>query len=160
MAVYLVILITVITLVIFTVTLPTCKYFEDMIKCTVPDSSPIYIYIYINHTVRSESFSITLESCSSLFDDPYTNIYEYKCDENTKTVTCLDSNDECDMFICQCDKTAAECFAQAPYNASNNHLSSSVCSSASKDISSFLITLTAFMVTLTPLYSNKMPCNK
>ncbi len=70
-----------------------------------------------------------------------------------------DSNDECEMFICKCDKAAAECFAQSPYNASNNHLPSSVCSSASREISSFLTTLTAFTVTLTLLYHNKIPCN-
>uniref|UniRef100_A0A673GCH3 Phospholipase A2 n=1 Tax=Sinocyclocheilus rhinocerous TaxID=307959 RepID=A0A673GCH3_9TELE len=121
--------------------------FKDMIKCTVPDSSPLLDFAdygcfcglggtgtpvdqldqcCFTHDACYGT-AITLESCSSLFDDPYTNIYDYKCDENTKTVTCLDSNDECDMFVCQCDKTAAECFAQAPYNASNNHLSSNKC---------------------------------
>jgi len=41
----------------------------------------------------------------------------------------------------------AECFSQSPY-ASNTHLPSSVCSSASREISFIITALVAFMVTL------------
>uniref|UniRef100_A0A673HI77 Phospholipase A2 n=1 Tax=Sinocyclocheilus rhinocerous TaxID=307959 RepID=A0A673HI77_9TELE len=135
------------TLLILTVTLiKNLLQFEDMIKCTVPDSTPLLVFAdygcfcglggtgtpvdqldqcCFTHDACYGTAK-TLQSCSSVFDNPYTNTYDYKCDENTKTVTCLDSNDECEMFICKCDKAAAECFAQSPYNASNNHLPSSV----------------------------------
>lgn len=36
-------------------------------------------------------------------------------------------NDECEAFICDCDKKAAECFAEAPYNEENAHLPSDRC---------------------------------
>uniref|UniRef100_A0A8C1QV03 Phospholipase A2 n=1 Tax=Cyprinus carpio TaxID=7962 RepID=A0A8C1QV03_CYPCA len=145
--------------------------FEDMIECTVPNSSPLLDYAdygcycglggtgtpvdqldrcCFTHDACYGTAK-TLQSCSSVFDSPYTNTYDYTCDKNTKTITCLGDNDECDMFICRCDKAAAECFAQSPYNASNNHLPSSVCSSASRETSSFLTALTAFAVTLTLL---------
>ena len=39
------------------------------------------------------------------------------------------SNDDCDMFICMCDKVAADCFASAPYDDSNNSLPDEVCRS-------------------------------
>ncbi|XP_056319275.1 phospholipase A2-like isoform X2 [Danio aesculapii] len=163
-----------ITLLIFAVTLPTylsnmknLLQFEDMIKCTIPSSSPLIDFadygcycglggqglpvdVLDLCCFRHDSCydqTKNLESCS-LFDSPYTNTYDYNCDKITRTITCLASNDACDMFICKCDKTAAECFAQAPYNTSNNHLSSSVCSAASTDISSFITTLTAFTFTL------------
>ncbi|KAL1269583.1 hypothetical protein QQF64_031872 [Cirrhinus molitorella] len=179
MAVYL-------TLLILTVTLPTSHLysvksllqFNNMIKCTLPDSSPLLDFAdygcfcglggtgtpvdqldqcCFNH---DSCYGKVQAYCSSLFDNPYTNTYDYKCDKNNKTITCLDSNDECDMLVCRCDKAAAECFAQSNYNVSNNHLASSVCSSASREMSSFLTALTAFTVTLTLLYSNKIPCNK
>ncbi|XP_059359337.1 phospholipase A2, minor isoenzyme-like [Carassius carassius] len=181
MAVYL-------TFLILTVTLPTSHLnsiknllqFEDMIECTLPGSSPLLNYAdygcycglggsgtpvdqldrcCFTHDACYGTAK-TLQSCSSVFDSPYTNTYDYKCDKNTKTIMCLDSNNDCDMFICKCDKAAAECFAQSPYNASNNHLPSSVCSSASRETSSFLITLNTFTVTLILLQHNKIPCNK
>ncbi|XP_048066327.1 phospholipase A2-like isoform X1 [Megalobrama amblycephala] len=176
------------TLLILTVSLPTLHLysiknllqFEDMIECTIPNSSPVLDFAdygcfcgfggqgspvdqldrcCFTHDDCYAKAKI-LQSCTSLFDSPYTNTYDYQCDKITRTITCLASNDDCDMFICQCDKAAAECFAQSPYNASNNHLPSSVCSSASREISSFIITLVAFTVTLTICYSNKIPCNQ
>uniref|UniRef100_A0A672TDL9 Phospholipase A2 n=2 Tax=Sinocyclocheilus grahami TaxID=75366 RepID=A0A672TDL9_SINGR len=184
MAVCLTLLILTVTLNIFSVahlnSIKNLLQFKDMIKCTVPDSSPLLDFAdygcfcglggtgtpvdqldqcCFTHDACYGTAK-TLQSCSSVLDNPYTNTYDYKCDENTKTVTCLDSNDECEMFICKCDKAAAECFAQSPYNASNNHLPSSVCSSASRETSSFLTALTAFTVTLTLIYHNKIPCNK
>lgn len=31
-------------------------------------------------------------------------------------------NKECAAFICNCDRTAAMCFAKAPYNPEHKHL--------------------------------------
>ncbi|TRY65582.1 hypothetical protein DNTS_015192 [Danionella cerebrum] len=88
-----------------------------------------------------------LESCSG-FEPPYTIIYDYSWDEINK-ITCLASNDACAMFVCQCDKNAAECFALAPYNSSNVNLPSSLCSSAPREKSSFSIMITIFTLALT-----------
>lgn len=142
--------------------------FREMIKCTLPNSSPLedfgdygcycglggqgtpvdqldqccftHDHCYGNAT--------TYESCKPLLDNPYTNIYDYECNKNTKTITCLASNNACEMFICLCDKTAAECFAQAPYNTSNNHLSNSLCSSASRNNLNFILTTLTVSLTL------------
>ncbi|XP_067268678.1 phospholipase A2-like [Pseudorasbora parva] len=174
-------------LLILTVTLPPSHLynmknllqFKNMIECIIPNSSALNFadygcycgfggqgspvdqldrccFTHDNCYAKAE----TLESCTSLFDSPYTNIYDYQCDKNTRTITCLGSNNDCNMFICKCDKAAAECFAQSPYNASNNHLPSSVCSSSSREISSFITTLVAFIVTLTILYGNKISCSQ
>uniref|UniRef100_A0A669QQG9 Phospholipase A2-like central domain-containing protein n=1 Tax=Phasianus colchicus TaxID=9054 RepID=A0A669QQG9_PHACC len=32
------------------------------------------------------------------------------------------SNNECEMLVCNCDRTAAMCFAKAPYNPAHLHL--------------------------------------
>ncbi|KAL2092292.1 hypothetical protein ACEWY4_012090 [Coilia grayii] len=66
------------------------------------------------------------ESCDSIFDSPYFNFYEFDCDEQ-KTITCLSSNRDCDMFICMCDKVAVDCFAAASYDESKNGLPDEVC---------------------------------
>ncbi|XP_057212995.1 phospholipase A2, minor isoenzyme-like [Triplophysa rosa] len=143
--------------------------FREMIKCTLPNSSPLQDFgdygcfcglggqgtpvdqldqccFTHDHCYGNAS---NYDSCDSFLDNPYTNIYDFKCNKNTKTITCLASNNACEMFICQCDKTAAECFAQAPYNTSNNQLSNSLCSSASRENLSFINILTI----LTLLYS-------
>ncbi|XP_054467120.1 phospholipase A2 [Anoplopoma fimbria] len=65
--------------------------------------------------------------CWPIFDNPYTELYSYRCDKASKTVICLDVNDPCEQFICECDKTAAMCFAKADYNEENNHFPNSRC---------------------------------
>ncbi|KAL7827184.1 hypothetical protein SRHO_G00329020 [Serrasalmus rhombeus] len=89
-----------------------------------------------------------LSSCDSLLDFPYVNIYDFHCDSATNTVTCLSSNKECDMFICECDRVASACFGVAPYNVSNNHLPSSLCKSASGGFSSSALTTVSFALIL------------
>lgn len=37
------------------------------------------------------------------------------------------NNSECEMFICECDRKAAECFAVSGYNEENKHLPSDRC---------------------------------
>ena len=32
------------------------------------------------------------------------------------------SNNECEMFVCNCDRTAAMCFAKAPYDPAHHYL--------------------------------------
>ncbi|KAI4896342.1 hypothetical protein NFI96_025921 [Prochilodus magdalenae] len=125
--------------------------FREMIKCVLPNSSPLDDFAdygcycglggqgtpvdqldqccFVHDGCYSKAQN--LSSCDSILDSPYVNTYDFRCDSSTNTVTCLSSNNACDMFICECDRVASACFGVTPYNASNNHLSSSLCKSAS-----------------------------
>nr|P29601.1 RecName: Full=Acidic phospholipase A2 homolog; Short=svPLA2 homolog [Bungarus fasciatus]AAB24834.1 phospholipase A2 [Bungarus fasciatus=banded krait, venom, Peptide Mutant, 118 aa] [Bungarus fasciatus] len=48
---------------------------------------------------------------------PYYKTYSYTCSGGT--ITCNADNDECAASVCNCDRTAALCFAGAPYNQNN-----------------------------------------
>lgn len=37
------------------------------------------------------------------------------------------ANNECEMFICECDRKAAECFAKSAWNPEHEHLPSEMC---------------------------------
>lgn len=37
-----------------------------------------------------------------------------------------DNNNECEMFTCECDRKAAECFARSPWNPEHEHLPVSI----------------------------------
>ncbi|XP_046873918.1 phospholipase A2-like isoform X1 [Hypomesus transpacificus] len=76
---------------------------------------------------RCYSDAMQHSDCWPIFDNPYTEIYSFKCDKATRKVTCESNNDECEMFICDCDRKAADCFATAGYNPENNHLPSDRC---------------------------------
>uniref|UniRef100_R4FK41 PLA2-Pse-2 n=1 Tax=Pseudonaja modesta TaxID=340912 RepID=R4FK41_9SAUR len=58
-----------------------------------------------------------LPACNYQFSSPYWNPYSYKCNEGE--ITCTDDKDECKAFICNCDRTAAICFARATYKDEN-----------------------------------------
>ncbi|XP_072538736.1 phospholipase A2-like [Salminus brasiliensis] len=143
--------------------------FREMIKCVLPNSSPLEDFgnygcycglggqgtpvdqldqcCFVHDGCYSQAKN--LSSCGSPFDSPYTNIYKFQCDSSTNTVTCLNSNSACDMFICECDRVASACFGVTPYNASNNDLPSSVCKSGSRASGSSV--LTALTLTLLSL---------
>ncbi|XP_062268392.1 phospholipase A2-like [Platichthys flesus] len=122
--------------------------FRKGIQCLVPDSSPIIDYAdygcYCGKggsgtpvdeldrccQVHDQCYDDAMQhdACWPIFDNPYTEIYAYSCDEASKTITCGESsNDECEQFICECDRKAAECFATAPYNDENKRLPSDRC---------------------------------
>ncbi|XP_064210224.1 phospholipase A2-like [Anguilla rostrata] len=76
---------------------------------------------------RCYSDAMQHEACWPLLDNPYTEIYAYECDKETKTITCTDKNNACEMFICECDRQAAMCFAEAEYIPEHEHLPSDHC---------------------------------
>ncbi|KAL9834387.1 phospholipase A2 [Geothlypis trichas] len=111
-----------------------------MLKCTLPESHPL---LQFNHygcycglggsgTPVDEldrccqthdncySEAMKMESCKFLLDNPYTKLYRYSCSDGQ--ITCSSKNKECAAFICNCDRTAAMCFAKAPYNPEHKHL--------------------------------------
>nr|ABM88801.1 PLA2 Hs-2 precursor [Hoplocephalus stephensii] len=63
-----------------------------------------------------------LPACNYVMSGSYYNIYKYECNEGE--LTCKADNDECKAFICNCDRTAAICFAGAPYNQEKFMISS------------------------------------
>ncbi|KAM6052030.1 PREDICTED: phospholipase A2 [Chlamydotis macqueenii] len=113
---------------------------RSMIKCTLPDSYPLlefgdygcYCGLGGSGTPVDEldrccqahdhcySQAEKLDSCRFLIDNPYTEWYSFTC--SNKQITCEKKNDDCEMFICNCDRTAAMCFAKAPYNPQHDRL--------------------------------------
>ena len=43
------------------------------------------------------------------------------------TLSSSGKNDECEMFICECDRKAAECFSESHWNPEHEHLPSDRC---------------------------------
>ncbi|XP_060935137.1 phospholipase A2-like [Limanda limanda] len=68
-----------------------------------------------------------LEACSSIVNWPYFNFYSHDCAKRSKMITCAENNNACEMFICECDRKATECFARSPYNPENKRLPSDQC---------------------------------
>ncbi|XP_029882675.1 phospholipase A2 isoform X2 [Aquila chrysaetos chrysaetos] len=113
---------------------------RSMIKCTIPGSHPLlefgdygcYCGLGGSGTPVDEldrccqahdecySRARKLEPCRSLLDNPYTKLYSFSC--SSGQITCDSKNHECGMFVCNCDRTAAMCFAKAPYNPEHNRL--------------------------------------
>ncbi|XP_036617283.1 phospholipase A2 [Trichosurus vulpecula] len=114
--------------------------FRSLIKCVIPDSYPLLEYnnygcycglggsgtpvdeldqcCQVHDSCYSEAQK--LSSCKWLLDNPYTNTYSYSCSGNE--ITCSSKNDECEAFICDCDRNAAICFSKAPYNSDHKNL--------------------------------------
>ncbi|CAM5100350.1 unnamed protein product [Natator depressus] len=119
--------------------------FRALIKCAIPNSNPLHDYSNYGCycglggsgtpvdtldrccQVHDNCYSIAkkLSACKGLLDNPYTEIYTYSC--SGTTITCSTKNDECEMFICECDRKAAICFSQAPYNPEYKNLDSALC---------------------------------
>ncbi|XP_048861236.1 phospholipase A2-like isoform X2 [Brienomyrus brachyistius] len=68
-----------------------------------------------------------LGGCLSILDNPYTESYSYSCDNTNKIITCTGKNNACEMFICECDKHAAMCFAGAGYNKEHQNMNQELC---------------------------------
>ncbi|XP_075290999.1 phospholipase A2 [Opisthocomus hoazin] len=114
--------------------------FRSMIKCTIPDSYPLLEFAdygcycglggggtavdELDRCCEAHDQCYTkakkLESCKSLADNPYTGSYSFSC--SSGKITCSSKNDDCEMFVCNCDRTAAMCFAKAPYNSEHKSL--------------------------------------
>uniref|UniRef100_A0A668A249 Phospholipase A2 n=1 Tax=Myripristis murdjan TaxID=586833 RepID=A0A668A249_9TELE len=121
--------------------------FRTMIICTMPDSWPALDYADYGCwcgmggsgpavdeldrccQVHDQCYSDAMQhdECWPILNNPYTEMYSYQCDKPSKTVTCLSDNNPCEMFICECDRKAAMCFATAGYDEANAKLPSDYC---------------------------------
>ncbi|XP_068937495.1 phospholipase A2 [Petaurus breviceps papuanus] len=124
--------------------------FRSMIKCVIPNSKPLLDYNNYGCfcglggsgtpvdeldrccQVHDQCYSQAkkLDSCKFLLDNPYTKSYSYSCSQNS--ITCNKKNDECEAFICNCDRNAAICFSKAPYNEEYKDLNSNKYCTAKK----------------------------
>ncbi|XP_074523146.1 phospholipase A2-like [Halichoeres trimaculatus] len=59
--------------------------------------------------------AIAHPKCWKFFDSPYFEHYSYNCDQSRGKITCGNDNNECEMFICECDRVAVECFTRSPW---------------------------------------------
>ncbi|XP_061458385.1 phospholipase A2-like isoform X2 [Rhineura floridana] len=113
-----------------------------MIKCTIPSSDPLKDYAnygcycglggsgtpvddldkccQIHDNCYGEANKHP--ACKFFMDNPYTKTYKYSC--SGSVITCTD-DDECAAFICNCDHSAAVCFAGAPYQEEYKQLDTS-----------------------------------
>ncbi|KAM3849713.1 phospholipase A2-like [Diretmus argenteus] len=121
--------------------------FRSMILCVMPDSKPVMDYAdygcYCGMggsgtpvddldrccQVHDRCYSDAMQhsECFPIFDNPYTELYQYSCDKANKKITCGKRNNPCEMFICECDRKAAECFARTPWIPEHEHLPSDRC---------------------------------
>nr|P00607.1 RecName: Full=Basic phospholipase A2 homolog 1; Short=svPLA2 homolog; AltName: Full=Notechis II-1 [Notechis scutatus scutatus] len=108
--------------------------FSNMIQCANHGSRPSLAYAdYGCYCSAGGSGTPVdeLDRCCKTHDDcyaratksysctPYWTLYSWQCIE--KTPTC-DSKTGCQRFVCDCDATAAKCFAKAPYNKENYNI--------------------------------------
>ncbi|XP_074057008.1 phospholipase A2 [Macrotis lagotis] len=114
--------------------------FRNMIKCVIPSSNPLLDYNnygcycglggsgtpvdQLDRCCQTHDQCYTeakkLKDCRFILDNPYTEMYSYSCSDNQ--ITCSSKNNECETFICNCDRNAANCFSKAPYNPENKDL--------------------------------------
>ncbi|KAM9322895.1 phospholipase A2-like [Pholidichthys leucotaenia] len=120
---------------------------RDMILCVLPDSWPVLDYANYGCycglggsgtpvddvdrccQVHDQCYRDAMQhpECWPIVDHPFIEFYDYSCDEQNKKITCLSRNDECEMFICECDRKSAECFAASTYNPEHDNLPSDRC---------------------------------
>ncbi|XP_071773592.2 phospholipase A2, minor isoenzyme-like [Centroberyx gerrardi] len=58
--------------------------------------------------------------CTAIIDLPYILMYDFTC--TNQQVSCSATNDKCQASVCECDRVAAHCFAQASYNSDKKNL--------------------------------------
>ncbi|XP_076614510.1 phospholipase A2-like [Chaetodon auriga] len=121
--------------------------FRNMILCVLPDSWPIWDYnnygCYCGlggsgkpvddldrccqvHDQCYDDAELH-PKCWYIWDSPYIEYYHYSCDKKNKTITCASKNNGCQMFVCECDRKAAECFARTPWIPEHEHLPRNRC---------------------------------
>ncbi|XP_072354569.1 phospholipase A2, minor isoenzyme-like isoform X2 [Scyliorhinus torazame] len=114
--------------------------FHNMIKCVVPNSRPVFDYsdygcycgfggsgIPVDELDRCCQVhdlcyggTSNVKECRPIYDNPYIKLYKYSCSGGI--ATCGPDNSPCEAYVCECDRQAALCFADAPYKEEYKHL--------------------------------------
>uniref|UniRef100_A0A4W3H1G7 Phospholipase A2 n=1 Tax=Callorhinchus milii TaxID=7868 RepID=A0A4W3H1G7_CALMI len=114
--------------------------FGEMIKCALPESSPILDFNDYgcfcgvggsgNPVDELDSCCQTHDlcynaakthpECTDITDHPYVALYDFTC--SGTSITCSSTNNGCKMSVCNCDREASMCFAEAPYNEEYKNL--------------------------------------
>uniref|UniRef100_A0A0F7Z3L1 phospholipase A2 n=1 Tax=Micrurus fulvius TaxID=8637 RepID=A0A0F7Z3L1_MICFL len=113
-------------------------HFKNMIECTTKRSWWDFAdYGCYCGSGGSGTPVDDLDKCCQVHDDcygeaekvhgcwPKWTLYSYDCSNGQ--LTCKDNNTKCKDFVCNCDRTAALCFAKAPYNNKNFKIDPSRC---------------------------------
>uniref|UniRef100_R4G2N5 PLA2-Aca-9 n=1 Tax=Acanthophis wellsi TaxID=239747 RepID=R4G2N5_9SAUR len=105
-------------------------HFKNMIKCANKGTRSWLRYVnygcYCGWGGSGKPVD-ELDRCCKAHDDCYAEarrkrcfpkltLYSWKC---AKDVPVCNSKRKCKGFVCDCDATAAKCFAKAPYNKTN-----------------------------------------
>ncbi|CAL8327799.1 unnamed protein product [Boreogadus saida] len=109
--------------------------FRSMIVCVMPVSWPVMDYADYGCycglggccQVHDQCYGTAMQYdvCWPIFENPYTELYSYNCKNHE--VTCRASNNECEKFICECDRKAAECFNSSTWIPEHEHLAKIHC---------------------------------
>uniref|UniRef100_A0A669DGP0 Phospholipase A2 n=1 Tax=Oreochromis niloticus TaxID=8128 RepID=A0A669DGP0_ORENI len=108
----------------------------NMILCVMPDSWPALDYADYGcycGVGGSGTPVDDLDRCCQVHDQCYTDAITCWPSGYCRVMLELfifsfsDNNNECEMFICECDRKAAECFARSPWNPEHEHLPSDQC---------------------------------
>ncbi|GLD55647.1 phospholipase A2-like protein [Lates japonicus] len=98
--------------------------FGRMIPCAQPGVNPLE---YNNYgcwccKVHDKCYEASRKTpgCTAIADLPYVLVYDFTC--SNQQVTCSATNNKCQAAVCECDRVAAHCFAQATYNPENKNL--------------------------------------
>uniref|UniRef100_A0A3B4T4V6 Phospholipase A2 n=1 Tax=Seriola dumerili TaxID=41447 RepID=A0A3B4T4V6_SERDU len=113
--------------------------FGIMIQCAQPDVSPLRYSDYgcwcgfggrgtpldevdMCCKVHDKCYERSRKTpgCTAIADLPYVLVYDFAC--SNQQVTCSAANNKCQAAVCECDRVAAHCFAQATYNPQNKNL--------------------------------------
>ncbi|XP_055987011.1 phospholipase A2-like [Sorex fumeus] len=124
--------------------------FSNMISCLIPDNLPYFspYFTFNNYGCycgrggegtpvdeldrccqahdRCWGQAVELGHCRSLLGlMTLLKPYSYSCTDSD--ITCSSENNPCEDFLCKCDRTAAMCFANAPYNKEYKNLDKKFC---------------------------------
>uniref|UniRef100_A0A0F7Z3K3 phospholipase A2 n=1 Tax=Micrurus fulvius TaxID=8637 RepID=A0A0F7Z3K3_MICFL len=112
--------------------------FKNMIQCTT--KRPVWHFAWYGCYCGSGGSGTPvdeLDRCCQVHDNcydeaskvhkcwPKLTFYSYDCSEGQ--LTCKDNDTKCKDFVCNCDRTAALCFAKAPYDDNNFYINSKRC---------------------------------
>ncbi|TKS84231.1 Basic phospholipase A2 beta-bungarotoxin A1 chain [Collichthys lucidus] len=115
--------------------------FGNMILCVLPHSDPIGQFAnygcYCGFGGSGKPVD-ALDRCCQIHDhcysvaqdhgcEPYFTDYNFKCYKPWRQLTCLDTCNSCERFLCECDRAAACCFGRSHWYPEHYNLPQNLC---------------------------------